>query len=536
MTQSPTRMYKHLLRHDLCALNHRAFLELYPGVPYLSNWHIELIASKLEDVRTGRCKRLIVNVGPRHFKSFLISVVFPAWLLGHDPTKQIMSVTYSQDLSDNLARRSRSLMMSPFYQALFDTRVAPDREAAADFETTAGGNRFATSLAGVVTGRGADVIIIDDPLKADDALSDKRRRAVNARYDDTLRTRVNNQTTGAIIMTMQRLHTEDPVAHVQQQEPWEVVSLPAIAEHDEICGFRTSYGYRRIVRRQGDILHPDLLSREALEAQRRGMTDYNFAGQYQQNPQSPAGNFVKRDWLKFYSPEDKPDKFDQVLQAWDTANKETELADYSVCTTWGIKGKHLFLLDLFRDKLEFPALKRKIEALAKLHGASIVLIEDKASGTSLIQELRATGLSQVQAAPSLDGDKIMRLRVQTAKIEGGFVHFPQQAPWLDAYLSELVTFPNAKNDDQVDSTVFALAWSTSRPVSGTYEYYRREAAKVQSGTSGQSKLIRVLIPPGAGHHQLYPTGRMVRIPKDRIIEVTEEEAEGLLRNGGKRVD
>ena len=163
-------------------------------------------------------------------------------------------------------------MMSPFYQALFDTRIAPDREAVADFETTAGGNRFATSLAGVVTGRGADVIIIDDPLKADDALSDKRRRAVNARYDDTLRTRLNNQTTGAIIMTMQRLHIEDPVAHVQQQEPWDVVSLPAIAEQDEICGFRTSCGYRRIVRRQGDILHPDLLSREALEAQRRGMT------------------------------------------------------------------------------------------------------------------------------------------------------------------------------------------------------------------------------------------------------------------------
>jgi predicted phage terminase large subunit-like protein len=535
MTQSPTRMYRHLLRHDLCAFSHRAFLELYPGVPYLSNWHIELIASKLEDVRTGRCKRLIVTVGPRHLKSFLISVVFPAWLLGHDPTKHIMSVTYSQDLSDNLARRSRSLMMSPFYQALFDTRVAPDREAAADFETTAGGNRFATSLAGVVTGRGADVIIVDDPLKADDALSDKRRRAVNARFDDTLRTRLNNQETGAIIMTMQRLHIEDPVAHVQQQEPWDVVSLPAIAEQDEICGFRTSYGYRRIVRRQGDILHPDLLSREALEAQRRGMTDYNFAGQYQQNPQPPAGNIVKRAWLKFYSPEEKPDKFDQIIQSWDTANKDTELADYSVCTTWGIKDGQLFLLDAFRDKLEFPALKRKVQELAKLHGASIVLIEDKASGTSLIQELRAAGLSQVQAAPSLDGDKIMRLRVQTAKIEGGFVHFPQQASWLDDYLRELLAFPNVKYADQVDSTVFAMAWSSTHPEPAIIQYYRKLATS-STGQAPQGPAMRRIWVPGHSTTWYLISGRGVTIPPDRIIEVTEEEGNALKMNGGRWVD
>jgi predicted phage terminase large subunit-like protein len=535
MTQSPTRMYRDLLRCDFCAFIHRAYRELYPGKRYLSNWHIELIASKLEDVRTGRCKRLIVNVGPRHLKSFLISVVFPAWLLGHDPTKQIMSVTYSQDLSDNLARRSRSLMMSPFYQALFDTRVAPDREAAADFETTAGGNRFATSLAGVVTGRGADVIIVDDPLKADDALSDKRRRAVNARFDDTLRTRLNNQETGAIIMTMQRLHIEDPVAHVQQQEPWDVVSLPAIAEQDEICGFRTSYGYRRIVRRQGDILHPDLLSREALEAQRRGMTDYNFAGQYQQNPQPPAGNIVKRAWLKFYSPEEKPDKFDQIIQSWDTANKDTELADYSVCTTWGIKDGQLFLLDAFRDKLEFPALKRKVQELAKLHGASIVLIEDKASGTSLIQELRAAGLSQVQAAPSLDGDKIMRLRVQTAKIEGGFVHFPQQASWLDDYLRELLAFPNVKYADQVDSTVFAMAWSSTHPEPAIIQYYRKLATS-STGQAPQGPAMRRIWVPGHSTTWYLISGRGVTIPPDRIIEVTEEEGNALKMNGGRWVD
>src|SRR5215470_18843120 len=177
MLLSPARMYAHLLRHDLSAFIHRSFLELNPQTQFHSNWHIEVVASKLEDVRHGRCRRLIVNVPPRHLKSHAISVVFPAWLLGHEPSKQILSVTYAQDLSETLARGSRSLMGSAFYQALFDTRLS--REAISDFATTEGGYRFSTSVEGVLTGRGADVIIIDDPLKADDAVSEPRRRSVN---------------------------------------------------------------------------------------------------------------------------------------------------------------------------------------------------------------------------------------------------------------------------------------------------------------------------------------------------------------------
>jgi hypothetical protein len=177
MPPSLSEMYAHLLRNDLCAFIHRSFLELNPQTQFHSNWHIELIASKLEDVGRGRCKRLIVNVPPRHLKSHAISVAFPTWLLGHQPSKQILSVTYAQDLSDTLARSSRNLMTRPFYQALFDTRLS--REAISEFTTTEGGYRFSTSVGGVLTGRGADIIIIDDPLKADDALSDTRRRSVN---------------------------------------------------------------------------------------------------------------------------------------------------------------------------------------------------------------------------------------------------------------------------------------------------------------------------------------------------------------------
>ncbi len=184
--------------------------------------------------------------------------------------------------------------------------------------------------------------------------------------------------------------------------------------------------------------------------------------QYQQDPQPPSGIIVKREWLKSYDAKDKPDRFDQIVQSWDTANKDTELADFSVCTTWGRKGQHMYLLDVYRRKLNFSELKQAVQNLARLHNADLVLIEDKGSGTSLIQELHAHWFSMAHPAPALEGDKIMRLRAQTAKIEGGFVLFPKEAHWLDAYVAELVSFPNSRYDDQVDSTVYALAWSTNQ--------------------------------------------------------------------------
>jgi predicted phage terminase large subunit-like protein len=463
MTPSPANMYADVLRHDLCAFIHRSFLELNSQTRFLANRHIEVLAAKLEEVRRGSCNRLIINVPPRHLKSHATSIAFPAWILGHEPTKQILCVTYAQELSEKFARDSRTLMTSPFYEGLFDTRLFKGREAVSEYETTQGGYRLSTSIGGVLTGRGADLIIIDDPLKADDALSELRRRSVNEWYDNTLRSRLNSQEMGAIIIVMQRLHADDLVAHVQKHESWDVLSFPAIAEQDETYDFSTPYGRKRIQRKNGEALHPAFLSLAALESQRRAMTEYNFTAQYQQNPQPPSGVIVKREWLKFYGPNDKPEKFDKIIQSWDTANKDTELSNYSVCTTWGLKKQHMFLLDVYRRKLEFPDLKRAVRELAALHRANIVLVEDKASGSSLIQELRFEHFSLVQAAPAIDGDKVMRLHAQTAKIEGGFVLFPKQAHWLEVYLRELISFPNSKYDDQVDSTVFALAWITLNP-------------------------------------------------------------------------
>ena len=456
---SPANQYAEILRRDFRAFAHRAFLELNPSARFRQNWHHEVIAAELEEVRHGQTTRVIINIAPRHLKSHTISIAYVAWLLGHDPTMQIITISYGQELADTFARSCRKLMNSPFYQALFNTRISPDRDTVSEFYTTAGGFRFSTSVHGVLTGKGADLIVIDDPLKTDEAVSDKRRIDTNNWFDDTVRTRLNNQETGRIILTMQRVHGDDLAAHVQKNEHWDVISLPLVATEKKVFNLNTPYGTRRIVRNEGSILQKSLTSPATVARIRATTTAYNFAAQYQQDPQPVAGNIVQRAWLKSYSPAEKPDRFEQIIQSWDTANKDSELANYSVCTTWGLKKKRMYLLDVYRRKLNFPELKQAVEVLAKLHNATIVLIEDKASGTSLIQQLRAERFTRVKEAPKMDGDKIMRLNGQTAKMSGGFVLLPSEAPWLDDYISELISFPNSKYDDQVDSTVFALQWS-----------------------------------------------------------------------------
>jgi predicted phage terminase large subunit-like protein len=308
----------------------------------------------------------------------------------------------------------------------------------------------------VLVGRGGDIIIIDDPLKPEEALSDARRSDVNDWYDRSVYTRLNNKQRGCIILIMQRLHQDDLVAHVLQQEEWEVVSFPAIAEHDEEYVVETEFGKGRFSRRTGAVLHPEREPHETLEQIRRTLGQYNFAGQYQQAPAPLGGGLVKVDWFKRYADNELPEHFDQIVQSWDTASKVTELADYSVCTTWGIKGKNIYLLHVLRRRMEYPDLKRAVHEQAMAHRASVVLIEDKASGIQLIQELKTAGIPVKGYKP--ESDKKMRLNAQTASIENGFVYVPREAPWLADYLNELAIFPYAKYDDQTDSTSQALAW------------------------------------------------------------------------------
>jgi hypothetical protein len=251
------------LRNDFVAFVERSFYQLNANTEYHHNWHIEAIAEALEECRSGSSRRLIINVPPRSLKSHMTSIAFVAWLLGHDPSAQIISASYAQDLADKLAGDCRSVMMATWFRDLFPgTRLAGARQSVHDFSTTNRGFRLATSVGGVLTGRGADYIIIDDPLKPEEALSETQRQTVNSWFDHTLISRLNNKREGRIILIMQRLHEDDLVGHVMKQGGWHLLKFPAIAEENESHSVRTPYGQKLVTRTRGGALQP---AREPLE-------------------------------------------------------------------------------------------------------------------------------------------------------------------------------------------------------------------------------------------------------------------------------
>ncbi|MDR7135026.1 putative phage terminase large subunit-like protein [Lysobacter niastensis] len=314
-------------------------------------------------------------------------------------------------------------------------------------------------------------------MKPDEALSEAQRQAANDWFDNTLYTRLNDKRTGAIVIIMQRLHLDDLVGHVLEKEHWEVINLPAIAQDDEVWDYRTFLGPARYARSAGELLHPEREPQEVLDGVRAALGEYSFSAQYLQAPVPLGGGIVKAEWLSYYGPEEKPEKFDTIVQSRDTANKESELADYSVCTTWGVKGKEVYLLHVLRKRMQYPELKRAVVSQAEAWSARAVLIEDKASGTQLIQELKQT-TSRVKGIKS-EGDKVMRMLAQTPEIENGNVLLPSKAHWLPDYVQELTAFPKAKYDDQVDSTAQALKWITGEGREpGILVYYRQECERL----------------------------------------------------------
>jgi hypothetical protein len=306
MTLHPPRLSQadltRLMRHDFASFIAAAFVELNPGTSYLHNWHIDVLAARLTAFAQGKTTRLVIMLPPRSLKSHCASVSLIAWLLGQDPTKRIICASYSQDLADFHARACLKLMQSSLYRHLFPaTQLSTSRPATAEFFTTLQGMRLATSVGGTLTGKGGDFVIIDDPLKPEDAMSDTLRNHVNEWYDGTMISRLNNKATGGVLIIMQRLHEDDLVGHVLQQHGWEVLRLPAIADTDEEFRIDTPLGHRTFKRQEGEALHPERESIATLDQIRTAQGEYHFAAQYQQLPAPRGGGLLKTAWLQYYA-------------------------------------------------------------------------------------------------------------------------------------------------------------------------------------------------------------------------------------------
>lgn len=442
-----------VLRDDLGAFIFRVFQTLNPGTPYKHNWHIDAIVYELMRCAHGENQRLLINQPPRSLKSICVSVAFVAWVLGNDPSKKFICLSYSAELATDLARMFRAVIGADWFKRVFPRfEVAKDKEL--ECVTTEGGVRYATSVGGTLTGRGADIIIIDDPMKAGDAHSKTKRDTVLQWYRDTLVTRLDDKTKGVLLVVMQRLHQEDLAGYLLEQGGWAHLCLSAIAEEDEVVKIGPDEVHRR---KAGEVLHPEHEPLSALNQTKVEISSFTFTAQYQQRPVPAEGNLIKWGWFQWY---DHPPAQDRgwIVQSWDTASKIGNNNDYSVCTTWLVQEPRFYLLDVVRERLEYPDLKRRVVELARRWGATRVLIEDKGPGTALIQDLRHEG-SRVKAIEiEPEKDKLTRMETEAAHIEAQHVFLPKSASWLEDFKVELLAFPAGKHDDQVDSVSQVLGY------------------------------------------------------------------------------
>ena len=448
------RLLDALLRNDFRAFLHKVFATLSPGQTFVPSWHLEAIAFQLERIRAGKLRRLIINMPPRSLKSISASVAFPAFMLGHDPTRRIICVSYAAELAKKHANDFRAVLETGWYRALFPgSRIGSFKNSEVEIELSARGFRLATSIGGTLTGRGGDLIVIDDPLKPDEALSESRRSAANQWFTNTLLSRLDDKRTGAILVVMQRLHVDDLTGFLlSQSEEWEVLSLPAIAD----CAVTIPIGTGRVHhRRCGEALSAEREPLDVLEAIKLQIGSDAFSAQFQQMPAPPGGAMIKRSWIMRYAELPPPDQRRLVLQSWDTASKGGPENDWSVCMTWIVgRDRRWYLADVWRRRVDYPALRIAVQTLSATWQARRVLMEDAGAGTALVQELRGKVPGFIAVRPQ--GDKASRMAVASARFEAGEIFLPERAPWLADLEAELFSFPGSRHDDQCDAISQAL--------------------------------------------------------------------------------
>lgn len=416
--------------------------------------HHWLIAKALERVSRGECDRLMIFMPPRHGKSMLASEFFPAWWLAQHPDRQIIAATYAQDLADDFGRKVRNLCRSPQHKGMFPgMSLSEDSQAASRFHTAQGGVYHSVGAGAAITGRGAHLLLIDDPIKGrEEAESETMRRRLKDWYTSVARTRL--MPGGAIVVIQTRWHEDDLAGWLLREhshEGWETLNLPALAEPNDPMG-----------RAEGEPLWPDCYPLQDLERLRSAIGPRDWSSLYQQRPSAAEGSIFKRDRWRTYDPGGMDPKLvlssleiDHVVQAWDTAFKTKETNDYSVCCTIGVSKARYYVLEVWRARVEFPDLQRAMIAQDSKWRPHAVLIEDTSAGQSLIQELyRSTRLPIIPV--KADKDKVSRAHAITSTHEAGLCYLPPSEYWASDFEDELASFPTAPHDDQVDAFVHAM--------------------------------------------------------------------------------
>jgi predicted phage terminase large subunit-like protein len=437
------------MRKRLAPFVKHAFQTVDPGTKYKHNWHIDLICAYLEALTFGELgsQKLIINIPPRFLKSIIVTVAWPAWLLGRDPSEQILTSSYSSKLSVDHCMSCRLVTQSPWYRATFpDVELASDQNEKSRFKTTEQGLRAATSVGGASTGMGGNFLIVDDPLDPERAASEAERTTANNWIDQTWSSRKNDPETAAEVVVMQRLHQNDVTGHLLEQGGWEHLKVPQEATVQEYFSIRDF----KHCRKPGELLHPERMGQEHVDDARRRLGTSGYEAQQQQEPTPPGGDMVKLDWFRRYRTAPARSEVEFLRFSLDTAYKEKDLNDPSVVGVWGLYQNVHYLLYVWRDRVGYPKLRHVVKNMAAQWHPDEIIIEDKASGQSLAQDLAEDGWPAIPIKP--EGDKVVRMDNQAPMIEAGLVAVPEQAPWLHKYEQELLHFPRGEHDDQVDMT------------------------------------------------------------------------------------
>lgn len=452
-----------LARVDFWCFIELMFDVLHPGKKLVFAQYLELLATILGRVEEGKWRRILVNLPPRHMKSVIASVLFTAWCLGRNPGMKFICISYSDDLAHDLSTLTRRILLSSQYRQIFP-HVQLEKSAEDYIRTTAGGYRYATSVGSTITGFGADMIIIDDPLQPEDVSSEAAKRNFRAWLGSSVLTRFNDQNKGALILVMHRLAPDDPSAEFETSADF-TLRFPLIAEKDEQL-YR--YNGREIYHRKaGQILNPGLMNAETVNRLRQMLPPHVFASQYQQRPVVGGSGMYSVDQWPRYSPQDIT-KLELVIHSWDIG--ATINGNASVCTSWGLQtngeGRDaVYLLSVKRMKVELPEVVAAIKAADKIDRPALIILDERGVGLGVHQQLNREGykhvLGSVATSEPIERDGIPGIRPSASKIErfgkavlaisDRRVLIPHEASWLAAFLSEIAGFPNIPDKDQVDS-------------------------------------------------------------------------------------
>jgi predicted phage terminase large subunit-like protein len=457
MEFSNEKAYWAAVRLNLKVFLVHSFNTIYPGKAFLDNWHIDAIVHSLELSIEGEQPRLIINLPPRQLKSFITSVVLPAFILGQDPSAKIICISYSDELARTLARDFKRIVESAWYPKIFP-HVQPTKTTENEFVTDQGGFRYATSVGGSLTGRGADFIIIDDPIKPEEANSDSTRKKVNDWFQSTLFSRLDDKKRSVMIIVMQRLHVNDLTGFAQDDGGFKKLSFPAIANGDAFIPVSATENYYR---KDGEPLHAEYEDLNTLEQIRDQIGKYNFVSQYQQSPETPSGGLIKREYIRIidHFPKIRPGGYWWV--SIDSALSTSETADYSALTLGYSNTDGHFVLKVERGRWDYEMLKRKaLSYLRRIRDEVFFIVEAAGSGISLIECMKK---AQLRCVPHrAKHDKVVRASVVLPLFLDGRVHIcnlKSHNGWVEGFINELLTFPNGRHDDQVDSLVQALRWA-----------------------------------------------------------------------------